>query len=58
MSLSGITNFSAVTTKKSMYRRDIVNLGFVKIGDLISTNNFFSYGNTPLVNPEQRFFFS
>ena len=37
--------------KKSMYRRDIVKLGFVKIGDLIST-----YGNTPLLNPEQRLF--
>ena len=42
--------------KKSMYRRDVVNLGFVKVGDLISTNNFFSYGNSPLVNPEKSFF--
>ena len=29
--------------KKSMYRRDIVNLGFVKIKDLISASNSFSY---------------
>ena len=42
--------------KKSMYRRDIVNLGFVKIGDLITENHSFSYGTNPLVNPEQRFF--
>ena len=42
--------------KKSMYRRDIVNLGFIKIGDLISENNSFSYGINSLVNPEQRFF--
>ena len=39
-----------------MYRRDIVNLGFVKIGDLITENHSFSYGTNPLVNPEQRFF--
>ena len=26
---------------KSMYIRDMVNLGFVKIGDLNSPNNFF-----------------
>jgi len=37
--------------KKSMYGRDIVNLG-----DLISENNSFSYGINSLVNPEQRFF--
>jgi len=42
--------------KKSMYRRDIVNLGFVKIGDLISANNSFSYDISSLINPEQRFF--
>ena len=42
--------------KKSMYRRDIINLGFVKIGDLISEKNSFSYGINSLVNPEQRFF--
>ena len=42
--------------KKSMYRRDIINLGFVKIGDLISKKNSFSYGINSLVNPEQRFF--
>ena len=29
--------------KKSMYRRDIVNLGFVKTKDLISANNSFSW---------------
>ena len=42
--------------KNSMYRRDIVNLGFVKIGILITENYSFSCGITPLVNPEQRFF--
>jgi len=42
--------------KKSMYRRDIVNLGFIKLVDLISENNSFSYGINSLVNPEQRFF--
>ena len=39
-----------------MYRRGIVNLGFVKIGDLITENHSFSYGINPLLNPEQRFF--
>ena len=43
--------------KKSMYRRDIVNLGFVKIRDLISANNTFSCDVSSLTNPEQRFFF-
>ena len=42
--------------KKSIYRRDIVNLGFMKIGDLISANNSFSYNTFSLINPEQRFF--
>ena len=42
--------------KKSVYRRDIVNLGFVKIRDLISANNSFSCYVSSLTNPEQRFF--
>ena len=42
--------------KKSIYRRDIVNLGFMKIGDLISANNSFSYNTFSPINPEQRFF--
>ena len=39
-----------------MYIRDMVNLGLVKIGDLISANNFFLYNISSLINPEQRFF--
>ena len=35
---------------------DKINLGFVKIGDLITSNNSFSYGINLVVNPEQRFF--
>ena len=42
--------------KKSMYRRDIVNLGLVKITDLISANNSFSCDFSSFTNPEQRFF--
>ena len=42
--------------KKSMYRRDIVNLDFVKIKDLISANNSFSCDFSSLTNPEQRFY--
>ena len=42
--------------KISMYRRDIVNLGFIKIKDLISANNSFSCDFFSLTNPEQRFF--
>ena len=41
--------------KKSMYRRDIVNLDFVKIKDLISANNSLSCDFSSLTNPEQRF---
>ena len=39
-----------------MYRRDIVNLGFMKIKDLISANNSFSCDFSSLTNPEQRFY--
>ena len=53
--LSGTTNFFVIT-KKSMYRRDIVNLGFVKIKDLISANSSFSCDFSSLTNPEQTFF--
>ena len=42
--------------KKSMYRRDIVNLSFVKITDLISAKNSFSCDFPSITNPEQRFF--
>ena len=40
--------------RKSMYRKDIVNLGFVKIGDLITENHSLSSGINPLLNPGQR----
>ena len=39
-----------------MNRREIVNLGFVKKGDLISANSSFLCGITPPVNPEQKLF--
>ena len=43
--------------KVSVYRGDIINLGFYKIGDLISSNCYFLYDCfTPLASPEQRFF--
>ena len=42
--------------KTSMHRRDIVNLGFVKVRDLISANNSSSCDFSSLTNPEQRFF--
>ena len=53
--LSGTTEFLCYD-KKSMYRRDIVNLGFVKIKDLISAHNSFLCDFSSLTNPEQRFF--
>ena len=43
--------------KMSLYRKDLIDLGFLKIGDVISINNFFSLNViSPLVSPEQRFF--
>ena len=43
--------------KMSLYRKDLIDLGFLKIGDVISINNFFSPNViSPLVSPEQRFF--
>ena len=53
--ISGTTIFF-VMTKISMYRGDIVNLGFVKIRYLISANNSFSCDFSSLTNSEQRFF--
>lgn len=41
----------------SLYRKDLIELGFLKIGDVIFINNFFSRDAiSPLVSPEQRFF--
>ena len=43
--------------KRSTYRKDLIDLGFLRIGDLISVNCSFSlYFLTPLTSPEQRFF--
>ena len=42
--------------KKSMYRRVIVNFGFVKIRDLISAKNFFSCDFFHLQSPNKDFF--
>ena len=53
--ISGTTNFF-VMTKISMYRGDIVNLGFMKVRDLISANNSCSCDFSSLTNSEQRFF--
>ena len=53
MSLSGIINFSVTTKRQCTLRKDIINLGFLKIGDVIK-----SYNSYPVVNPEQRFQFS
>ena len=41
----------------SLYREDLIHLGFLKIGDVIFINNFFSANViAPVVSPEQRFF--
>jgi len=43
--------------KKSVYRNDLVNLGIVKVGDLITDNNLFLYEDPYApISPEQRFF--
>ena len=43
--------------KRSTYRKDLIDLGFLRIGDLISVNCSFSLDFlTPLTSPEQRFF--
>ena len=51
-----LNNKSLCCDKNSMYRRDLVNLGFVKIMDLISADKSFSCDFSSLTNPEQRFF--
>ena len=43
--------------KKSVYRNDLVNLGIVKVGDLITDNNFLLHEDPYVpISPEQRFF--
>ena len=43
--------------KKSVYRKDLVNFGIVKVGDIITDNNLFLYEDPYVpISPEQRFF--
>ena len=43
--------------KKSVYRSDLVNLGIIKVGDLIMDNNLFLHEDPCVtISPEQRFF--
>ena len=43
--------------KKSVYRNDLVNLGIVKVGDLITDNNLFLHEDPHVpISLEQRFF--
>ena len=42
--------------KMSVYRSDLVNLGIMKVGDLITDNNFFLHEDPSVqISPEQRF---
>ena len=41
----------------SAYRSDLVNLGIMKVGDLIPDNNLFLHEDPSVqISPEQRFF--
>ena len=43
--------------KKSVFRSDLVNLGIIKVGDLITDNNLFLQEDPYVtITPEQRFF--
>ena len=43
--------------KKSVYRSDLVNLGIIKVGDLITDNNLLLHEDPYVpISPEQRFF--
>ena len=43
--------------KKSVYRSDLVNLGIIKVGDLITDNNLLIHEDPHLpISHEQRFF--
>ena len=43
--------------KKSVYRKDLVNLGIVKVGDIITDNNFFLHEDPYVpISPQRRFF--
>ena len=42
--------------KKSVYRSDLVNLGIIKVGDLITDNNLLLHEDSYVpISPEQRF---
>ena len=44
--------------KTSVYRGDLVNLGIMKVGDLITDNNLFLHEDPSVqISPEQRFFY-
>ena len=43
--------------KTSVYRSDLVNLGIMKVGDLITDNNLFLHEDPSVqISPEQHFF--
>ena len=43
--------------QKSVYRSDLVNLGIIKVGDLITDNNLLLLEDPYVpISPEQRFF--
>ena len=43
--------------KRSVHRRNLLNLGIIKVGDLITDNNLFLHGDPYVTTPpEQRFF--
>ena len=44
--------------EKSVYRSDLVNLGIIKLGDLITDNNLFLHDDPYVtISPEKRFFY-
>ena len=43
--------------KRSVHKRNLVNLGIIKVGDLITDNNLFLHEDPCVTtSPEQRFF--
>ena len=52
------SNYGICIDKKSVYRKDLANLGIIKVGYLIADNNLFLHEDPSVtISPEQRFLY-
>ena len=56
MGIGPIWEINSPTPSSSLDRNDLVNLGIVKVGDLITDSTLFLHDPYAPISPEQRFF--